>query len=66
MQEKKRHSSLNCLNSFILSLICSKLKDYLFILEILTCISKLYTELGFDDKQESCHKGEKKKEYRKA
>jgi len=24
----KRHGSLNCLNSFILSLICSKLKDY--------------------------------------
>jgi len=44
-----------------------KIKDYLFILEILTWVNKLYTELEFDDKQESCHKGgKKKKEYMKA
>jgi hypothetical protein len=59
-------SSLNSLTSFILSLICSKLKDYLSILEILTWLSEIYTEIEFDDKQESCHKGEKMKEYMKA
>lgn len=32
----------------------------------MTWVSKIHTELEFDDKQESCHKGEKMKEYMKA